>query len=204
MEKLKCRVIMLLTENESNLFIKTNSVLPLEFNIHLPLTGIKYKGWKYQHLYFISDREIKEGDWFIFQNLEIRKCIDVDGKFINCRSNSSTKDFTSVHSDFCSKIEASTDPSLNLPLIPQSFIEEYVAKQGKIDEAMIEMTGRDHPDYPFFKVPKTCKDNTVIISPVKDSFTRGEVLDLLIRCDDNAKDDSIQHISFEQFIKENI
>lgn len=37
------------------------------------------------------------------------------------------------------KVEAITDKSLNLPSIPQLFIDEYVSKQGEIKEIVLEL-----------------------------------------------------------------
>ncbi len=96
-------------------------------------------------------------------------------------SNSSnyTKDVV-VFFDGLYKIEATTDPSLELPLIPQSFITKFVELQGKIDEVMIDMI-----NIPNFKVmeysykPKLRSDNTVIVSKVKDTWTRDEVVALI-------------------------
>jgi len=102
----------------------------------------------------------------------------------------------------CLKIEATTDQSLNFPLIPQSFIEKYVEEQGKIDEAMINMTGRDHPDYPWAKVPEVRKDNTVIVSKVKDSWIREEVFDLLHQYDLHGKCNTDE--DFMKWIEENL
>lgn len=83
-----------------------------------------------QHLYLTSSRKIKEntntfkegfnGDWYYNS---IYKSIQQIG------------DITSF--DF--KIEATTNPELKLPLIPQSFIEEYVKLNGEIKEINIEM-----------------------------------------------------------------
>jgi hypothetical protein len=80
-----------------------------------------------QHLYFVSNRDIGKDEWFwasdrnqIFQN-----------KF---QKTSIKEGFP-----FYYKIEASTDSSLGLPGIPQSFIQEYVAKQGKIDKVYISI-----------------------------------------------------------------
>ncbi|MCK9273206.1 hypothetical protein M0P65_06700 [Candidatus Gracilibacteria bacterium] len=90
----------------------------------------------------------------------------------------------------CHKVIATTDPSLNLPLIHQSFIEEYVEKQGKINELMInlidvggeEWMGDDYTGEPYWneilKV-EVNKDNEVIIHPVKESWTREEILSFI-------------------------
>ncbi len=94
------------------------------------------------HLYFVSDRKIKDGDY----------CI-----------NNSTDDFPSEVFKWskdcrliCNKIEATTDTSLPLfkdltgrglhtiecgkiPQIHQSFVEVYFKAEGKINEVSIEI-----------------------------------------------------------------
>ena len=82
----------------------------------------------FQHLYFTTDEEIKEGDWYIFENYQIIKS---SGEF-----NTKLKD--------CRKIVAATDPKLTyhdktpigeninglhkqVPQLQQSFLKEFVA-----------------------------------------------------------------------------
>lgn len=159
----------------------------------------------FKHLYFTSNREIQMNDWFLFHNIEIRQCLGSDGKFINCRSNGSTKDFTSVHANFCKKLECSSDSSLELPLIPQSFIEAYVESQGTIDEVMIEMDEdvfslrNAGKDWTSGYKPKLRKDNTVIVFKVKDSWTREEVITLC-----KAARSTAGEINIDEWIERNL
>lgn len=158
------------------------------FNTHFDI--------KHQHLYFVSKREIKEGDWFInMDNYSIHKAklsLGIRG----------------------SKIEATTDPSLSqicktafdrsfdkiFPQIPQSFVQKYVEKQGAIDEVLIEMTckycfdtgcicggigyncdcgGKHDCVKENSLVPKVRKDNTVVVHPIKDLWTKEEVHEVI-------------------------
>lgn len=75
------------------------------------------------HLYLVSDRGIKERDWYICQL-----------KVLQSSHLNHTMWSMPIH-----KIEATTDKSLGLPLIPQLFIEEYIEKQGKINEVLIQL-----------------------------------------------------------------
>ena len=106
------------------------------------------------NLYFISEREIKARDYVMLPD---RKGV----KFMNY---SDILNYLESESFATKKIEASTDPYLNLPLIPQSFIEKYVEKQGKIDEVMIELCDRLLYDTPHVSGIKVRPDNTVIVS----------------------------------------
>ena len=76
-----------------------------------------------QHLYFVSNDEIKEGDWFINTlNVvhQMTKIIKPKGTVV--------------------KIIATTDKSLGLSLIPEDFIREYAARSGSIKELSVVMS----------------------------------------------------------------
>lgn len=81
-----------------------------------------------QYLYFISNDEIKKGDIYMYvETKHIQVCILSPVDPVNAK-----------------KIVASTNPSLGLPAIQQSFIEAYVKANGKIEKVSLEM--RLHPD----------------------------------------------------------
>lgn len=132
-----------------------------------------------QHLYFLSDEKIKEGDWYLtFQNGSVigepRKCEDSSYDFTNCK-----------------KIIATTDESLNLPQPSQSFLQKYVKEYNKgniITKVMVEyemmyrdMTGEHKAlmltgtEYSKLKINSI--DNTITIRPIKTSWTREEVIE---------------------------
>ncbi len=135
--KNKYKVVMLPTENdrESHYITKRSDgeISYKRFNEIDPWT-------KPQHLYFLSNEEIKEDDWKYCPNkgngIDIGKGLPKPnyGARIT-RGGNACKD--------CRKIIASTDPSLHLPGIPQSFLRQYVAAQGKIDEVRLEITTND-------------------------------------------------------------
>lgn len=88
-----------------------------------------------QHLYILSDEEIKEGDWFLMNG-----CIERQCKFIE---NYLIVDTTEGrhHYSVCKKIITSTDKSLNLPEPSTSFIQKYIEeynKGNKIEDIMVE------------------------------------------------------------------
>lgn len=106
-----------------------------------------YTDIKYQHLYFINNNEIKEGDWFL--------CEYGNSKGIRQAIKSSSFEFLNKEKRF-HKIIATTNPELlvnkekvkefpesiyDYPIIakiPTDFIEYFVQKQGKVDEVMLE------------------------------------------------------------------
>ena len=160
--KKEARVHRLPTEDKSGIILKKEGKLEWNPNGN-PIYGLNHLGWKYQHLYILSDEEIKEGDnvlvdlyphgnpeWslgkvvFIYESV-----VEVDLGW----STTQTKPIVD-----CRKIIATTDPKLHtnkiveedmhmykksLPQIPQSFIEEY-CKAGGIDEVLVEYDVTPH------------------------------------------------------------
>ena len=134
---LKCSVIMLPTEDVAKLGslaigkFKGLFQYKSKREIEEYMDNIRNED-KPQHLYLGSScSEIKEGDWVI--NLHVKNCIwqaDEDAVFWHTFGAPDPKWL---------KVEATTDKSLNLPSIPQSFIEEYVSKQGEIKEIVLEL-----------------------------------------------------------------
>ena len=86
------------------------------------------------NLYLTSKEYITKGVWVL---------IKIDDKWEVQRA---IEDFPSVH--HCRKILATTDSTLGLLPIPQSFIEDYVDKEGKIKTVDIRMESKeiDCPD----------------------------------------------------------
>lgn len=99
------------------------------------------------------------------------------------------------------EIIATTNTSLKLPLIGQAFVEKYMRVQGKIEYVLLECTVFESSqkstqtgslaliDEISIEL-KLRHDNTVIVSPVKDSWTREEVFELLDKYDREFKLDS--------------
>lgn len=123
------------------------------------------KEWIPQHLYLVSDREIKKGDW-IYNSLNNDLTTAINFEWIK------------IHIRYLKKVEATANPSLGLPLIPESFVKEWVEKQGKIESVYISSKTRRTVYTRDEKGKETCPTDypeEVIILPTKDSFTREEV-----------------------------
>jgi len=158
------KVVMLPTENNSQIGIQANGVMKIG-NVGVGT---------YQHLYILSDEEIKEGDWFI-----------VGKRLVQATLNGGTLGYTSFNKvaflwikPHHKKIIATTDKSLSInknmkldltlisiPRIPESFIESYVKADGKIDE--VELEHHDNRDYNPSTFPdvrlKLTENNEVIV-----------------------------------------
>lgn len=192
MKTKKFAVVMLATD-KSELYLADNILIKTS----IPLSKNKEHNLVPQHLYFISDEEIKEGDHIL--------CM-----------YGNTIDTWSIHTDYqmasghecCKKIIASTDKSLKLsttddiyegflksiPQIPESFIKAYIKAYNEgnvIKEVELEMkTVRDvsMPDEALHyrggwrDIITTNSSNEVqIIHSSKDSYTREEVTNLLFK-----------------------
>lgn len=140
-----------------------------------------------QHLYFISDDSIKEGDWCIDQMageiFKMGKQADVANRF---HHGNNKKIIATSNPELWTKtkIENTEGHFLNKPLpkISSSFIEEYVNKQGKTDKVMLEYEGetrwdnKTYIDNPVY-IPKLTSNGEVIVVPSdeKKMYTRDEV-----------------------------
>jgi len=130
-----------------------------------------------QHLYILSDDEIKEGDW-VYER--VMNCIMQIGKDVSLKR--------CQKSLLVNKIIATTDQSLklncyqlldfitqcSLPKPSNEFIQEFCKKDG-IDEVIVEY----EEILPFNEKsgykPKVAPDNTILIYPVEDSCDRKEL-----------------------------
>ncbi|MDD5551371.1 MAG: hypothetical protein PHS34_08935 [Candidatus Omnitrophica bacterium] len=131
-----------------------------------------------QHIYLTSDAEIKKNDYYLIADSKEEHY----GKVIQAIED--IKFGIGIR-----KIEAASDKSLGLPLIPQYLIEYFVEKQGKVDKVMVEMEELGEGIVKFPKLLgdmadyvglnryhiKTNPDNTIIWYPIKDTWTREEV-----------------------------
>ena len=151
--KKEVKVVMLPTEKESKIFICL----------------VKDKEWinttiggEPQHLYFVSDEEIKDGDNYCYyykDNPELCGVGMADKETVRIMGIDTT--YKGTHF----KIVATTDKSLrelesydsseedsevyrSIPQTPESFIEEFVKANGKINKVMVEMEEYPTDTYP--------------------------------------------------------
>lgn len=165
---------------------------------------------KPQHLYIVSNAEIKEGDYVVREYYPPTKGFTrIVEQFI--RSKADFGDSLSRK-----KIEATTDKSLklkdwdgidgtlewNLPQIPQSFIEAYVKANGNIKEVNVEMEWyQANQDQNYYRI-KTRQDNTIIIHPSK-TYTRDD-LRTAYNAGYQRRDKPFDSLSFDEWIQNNL
>lgn len=182
------RIIILPTISETQFFkdkLGKFQYISKEEKVYL---GVKSS---YQHLYFVSDSEIKEGDWiidFMITRNEIKQYQgynrEGNAKKIEATTdNSLTSDYFPEEIKYVgippkkSKVQF---PNYNkLPQIPQSFIEEYVKSNGTIKEVEVEIF-KDFCKCGYgenFKQITTNSNNEVIVfSKSTKMYSREEVL----------------------------
>ena len=199
--KRKCQVVMLPTEKESSICFRNYPF----FNKDNITT---YSNVEFRELYFLSDDEIKEGDWF-FTGKYIRKCERDSGGSLGFTSYDGVA-FLFIQPNF-KKIIATTDKLATepfqgyyedidctkyLPKPSQDFIEVFIREYNagrKIEEVIVEYTTK-HLGFEFDEncnksdlILKIKPDNTISIRKIKDSWSREEVTELFEKYIDAGK-----------------
>ena len=189
------KVVMLATEKASNIYKDGYNELHL-FSTYDTLQSHK------QHLYLISDDEIKEGDWAIHPSKGVYQAIRELDELSGSKKIIATTD-TSLHcplpkdadlamgtSFIYDKREGYDEYRMLVPQIPESFIWVYIKayNEGKpITEVAVEIIdvgeegwhGSNKDGEPVWneKLIVKTSNNEVIICPQK-MYTRGEVIAL--------------------------
>lgn len=236
-----CKLIMLPTNEKAQI----GDFIIVKYNNNTLITpgkiecGIKkYEGdgvADQQHLYILSDDEIKVGDWLLTAS-EHQEPFKVENDLHADNIRVTNKHV--VATPF-RKIIASTNPSLNLPSPSQAFIEKY-CEVGGIDEVLVQYEVTPISDYATLKLgvfmdnrfwtlgdpalipnsfwlksndgttentsgsgyilgedievkPKT-KNNQITIKPIKNNFTRLEMIAILDKF-------QVAKLSLEDFVE---
>lgn len=136
------------------------------------------------HLYFLSDEEIKVGDWCVLDLEENTRVVKVES--LNSGHPVFTVDITDGYAQLCGlkKITATTDKSLELPEPSPEFIDKFIREYNKgnvIEEVMVEYDaiGRMKSvgvETHISEILKVDKNNCITITKVKDSWSREEII----------------------------
>lgn len=150
MSKKQVQALMLPTNEVFNpAFVKWKDTI-LPYIAGGELRKLVHSGAIPQHLYFTSNEEISTGDNYInIITMQPDKAGVCWGLNPHLR-----------------KVVATTDKSLNLPLIPQSFIEEYVKNKGEIKEVDITY----YSEEPFTLSRDSDGEQEVIIEEKKQTL----------------------------------
>ena len=175
----QCKVVMLSTNQKTKYLMVYSDVEKTKGK--LILNGLKNDEYKeYQHLYIISDDEIKENNTHFYNPHSGQ--LHISGNHT---------DYIAINKNGCKKIIATTDVSLGLPQPSQQFIEKYIEEYNKgnvITDVLVEYDEiypkhfTYNPSENIITRLKVDKGNIITIKKVKDSYSREEVVKLLIDC----------------------
>jgi len=121
-------VVMLATEDKTKLRLTRHRIPKYVFDWYPARAAAE----NYQHLYFTSDEEIKEGDWFLDDTMSPKNSLqdleyELVGKIIATNDTKLNREIEGA------KGESVTDI---FPQIPTSFIESYV--KNPVDKVLLE------------------------------------------------------------------
>lgn len=152
-------------------------------------------------IYFISDREIKEGDWIYDEGLK-RVIQHFSSKINYIPLHKKIEATTNSELKYYSTHQIEGNQSWLIPQIPESFIKPYIDSynNGKVIEDVlieVDINGDFHNDISL----KTRSDNTIIIHSIKQSYTRDEVIELLKQC---AWGTHFENFNIDKWINKNL
>ena len=202
----ECGVVMLETtgmdRNKGILFKDSLENMKLTANTYTE--SVEFKDCPYFHLYITSSDEIKEGDWYVYKGQILQAVIDASGmvldspigKIIATNDPELTTDKKEVTFGVPSIDKGLPQPS---DKFIQAFIDAY-NKGEKIEKALVEYEKSKECDCHNYKSCKSfrlpveihcsrfepkyflkLKDSNIIIKKTKDNWSRGEVVDLILR-----------------------
>lgn len=214
----ECEVVMLTTDKTTNIykFKETNKLIisnhPNQKDEAIP-----------QHLYFLSNEEIKEGDWCYHPEVSQEySIVTKEGTKTGLHPTQGVFQWKSTTNPWykkAKKIIATTDLSLNinnysdvdrlidfeynLPQPSQSFIQAFIKayNEGKpITKVLVECWAHTEEDIQL----KVNLSNEVTIKKVKNSYTREEVITFttILRHFINEKQRSVYEV--DKFIEDSI
>lgn len=203
----KCNVVMLPTAKSHGNIIKLSDKLHFNKSKAFPYK----KDDKVFHLYITNpNEEIKEDDWIYKNGIGISKY--KKGDYL-------------PHFNKHQKIIATTDESLQictgreamssiltyspLPRPSNTFLKKYCELGGidKVLVAYLESWGSIGKGKEIHLDIRVASDNTITIKPIKDSWSREEVIELLRQYNAhiiNTNDEALGPYQFNYWIKENL
>jgi hypothetical protein len=199
--KRECMVMLLPTEDKKALILSYLTDKSLRY---FPNEYWSNRDLSKRHLYILSDDKPQVDDWYY--------CF-ISGKVLQHKNNCSKAYYDS---DKTKKIISSTDPSLGLPQPSPQFIQKYVELFNKgevIEECLVDyysklgerFAGVVFTEKELNYEPKVDKQNYITITKVKESWSREEVIELLLKAIDICEEEvSRALIDKDKFIKENL
>ena len=196
----KAQVIMLPTEN------KINGSIVKDIKEESKILHIKQKDYcehedfVAQHLYIISDDEIKEGDWYFDGTDFIHKKSKHNNTLVDGNKQAkkiiATTDTSLINRRQMTFMDEATEWIYDLPQPSQQFIEKYIEEYNngniitdiEVEYSPSSITIQTYSEQQINDNLKALtlkinpKDNTITIKKLKKSWNREEVIELLNQC----------------------
>lgn len=156
----KKQEVVMLPTNKSNFGISKNGTMDYITDITSPFLTP-------QHLYVISNDEIKTGDCVVSKRFNMFSGV-YKASYKDAIGWIMEGDLKFDQTTLYFKIVATTDPSLNLPMISKGFIEKYIEQHNinkNINDVLVEY------ENDTLKI----KNNTITIRKFREMFSRAEL-----------------------------
>jgi hypothetical protein len=217
----KCKIVMLPTNKKSKLVLSFkennfNQLVEPKLSLIQEEANYQFSNIQSQHLYIISDEEIKEGDWYMSKlHSIISKYNGIEKLPDGWKKIIATTDFTlEIDHPFDDK----GDLDFPLPGFSQSCIEYFVKQYNKgniITEVDVKYGYTiDKSEGPFSRSReyflKIDDDNNINIKPIKESWDKDEVYNMTNKVREYLKDgwknDTINRVfyDFDRWFEENL
>ena len=187
--KKSAQVVMLPTNEKAEIGFLTQKGKERGHLVHFDRPMPNILDSENQHLYILSDEEIKEGDYHVAIRIvktngdkaiafTDQEQLDAIAEIGGAKKIIATTDKLNIHPNLADSYRSGNC----LPQIPQSFIEHFVEEYNKgnvITEVMVEyksIGAYANPKYDSDYQLKINPDNTINISMLKDSWSREEVV----------------------------
>jgi len=216
MSQLKKHQVVLLPTEKASLLYRIHSRADSKIVLGYGQDTTKDLSLKPQHLYILSDDEIKEGDWYIHNQSGTLRASNSNAIPMDAKKIVATTDFElnkgwikdndperlSTHTNIVT-MRGIAQPS-------ESFIKKYIKMYNAgtpITDVMVEYENfktnnhlyphKSNREYDNNWLLKVAPDNTITIRSVKDSWSREEVKSLLLQLvkDCGKDDDLLSHYS---------
>ena len=199
----KAQVIMLPTENKTNLFLSDfNKILNVVNQSSYYHTG--------QHLYIVNDDEIKEGDW-VLSKLNELVLLKKNYTNFNYKKIIATTDKSLNHIKHNESVPYPKGQQIFLPQPSKEWIEYYISEYNKgncLKEVFVEYEidyqndGDSCSEYYWLKINP---DNTINIKSAKENWNKNEVIQVLNDCIKDCDSESgFRYDDFEIWIEQNL
>lgn len=199
----RTKVVMLPTNEKASLLLGTS----IEGKLVKSNRGVSNSTHlKNQHLYFLSDDEIKEGDWFLEKGLRISIFPNYLTDTNECKKIIATTDKTLIfmRTELIPDVFWHKDGNI-FPQPSEGFIQKFIDAYNSgdpITEVMVEYNHIQSTTDLNEEWLKVNSNYTITIRKMKDSWSREEVVSL---CREAVSYNfNIQGSLFEKWIEENI